>query len=109
MLVSAPLPQQMLVSARLPQQMLVSARLPQQMLVSAQEGIAVLEAARYTVDGVAGTCQLIEIVLEWFQTKEPHLLPTAIDHLDELLVIYQKGSLLHGSAQVLLTLCRHSA
>ena len=76
---------------------------------TAQEGIAVLEAALWTVNDVAGTCQLIEIVLEWFQKKESHLLPTAIDHLNELLVVYQKGSLLHDSAQVLLTLCRHSA
>ena len=76
---------------------------------TAQEGIVVLEAARCTVDDVGGTCQLIEIVLEWFQSKESHLLPTAIDHLNELLVIYPKGSMLHDSANVLLTFCRHSA
>ena len=74
----------------------------------AVEAIAVLEAARATVDDEAGSCKLTNAVLEWFQSKEPALLPGAISNSNTLLAVYQKGGLLHDSAQVLLTLCRDS-
>ena len=54
-----------------------------------------------TVDDEAGSCRLTETVLEWYQSKEPVLLPTAIGNLQKLMVVYQKGSMLHDSVQVL--------
>ena len=70
------------------------------------EAAAVLEAARATVDDKIGSCQLTAAVLEWYQSKEPTLLPTAINNLDKLLGCYQKGSLLNDSVQVLVSLTR---
>ena len=65
------------------------------------EAIVVLEVARATVDDEAGSCPLTETVLEWYQSKAPVLLPTAIGNLQKLMVVYQKGSMLHDSIQVL--------
>jgi len=73
------------------------------------EAISVLESARSTIDDAECTCRFTEPVLEWYMSKEPALLPTAIENLIKLLATYQKGSLLHDSAQVLLTMCRENA
>ena len=73
------------------------------------EAISVLESARSTIDDAECTCRFTEPVLEWYLSKEPALLPTAIENLIKLLATYQKGSLLHDSAQVLLTMCRENA
>ena len=71
--------------------------------------ISVLESARCTIDDAEYTCRFTEPVLEWHQTKEPMLLPAAIENLNTLLAAYQKGSLLHDSVQLILTLCRDFA
>ena len=73
------------------------------------EAISVLESARSTIDDDECTCRFTEPVLEWYQNKDRILLPTAIENLNKLLVAYQKGSLLHDSVQVILTLCRDFA
>jgi len=73
------------------------------------EAISVLESARSTIDDAEYTCRFTEPILEWHQSKEPMLLPAAIENLNKLLAAYQKGSLLHDSAQVILTLCRDFA
>ena len=75
------------------------------------EAISVLESARSTIDDAECTCRFTEPVLEclWYMSKEPALLPTAIENLIKLLATYQKGSLSHDSAQVLLTMCRENA
>jgi hypothetical protein len=73
------------------------------------EAISVLESARSTIDDAEYTCRFTEPILEWHQSKEPVLLPAAIENLSKLLVAYQKGSLLHDSVQVILTLCRDFA
>lgn len=75
---------------------------------NAAEAIAVLEAARATVDDKAGSCQLTEAVLEWCQSKEPTLLSAATSNLKKLMVAYQKGSQLHDSVQVLGSLLHDS-
>ena len=67
-----------------------------------KEAIAVLQAARDTVDDGA-SCQLIDAVLQW---EEATPLPQVIHHLERLLNAYQTGSMLNDCVQVLLTRCQ---
>lgn len=79
------------------------------MFPTPQEAIAILEAARSTtVDNVGGTYELTEVILEWYQSNEPMMLPAVNTNLSKLPTVYQKGSLLHDSIQVLMTLTRDS-
>ena len=58
-----------------------------------------------TIADSGRACMLTEHVLEWYQSKETLLLPMAIQNLKEMDAMFQKGSMLHDSVQVLLTLC----
>ena len=73
------------------------------------ESVALLEAARATVDDAQHSCTLIDPVLEFSQTNEPSLAPHASENILKLLAVYQPGSCLHDACQVVLTMCRDSA